>query len=72
MELLSDNATCVLVINSQYSTDLFMQRCLRELWLLLALSNIQLVVRSVGGCAIGLEIRLADFTLALLVPSLNL
>ena len=36
VELLSDNATCVSVINSQYSTNPFMQQCLRELWLLLA------------------------------------
>ena len=50
VELLSDNATCVSVINSQYSTNAFMQRCLRELWLFLALRNIQLVVRAVHGC----------------------
>ena len=50
VELLSDNSTCVSVINSQYSTNLFMQQCLRELWLLLALFNIQLVVRHVRGC----------------------
>ena len=49
VELLSDNTTCVSVINSQYSTNLFLQRCLRELWLLLALFNIQLLVRSVRG-----------------------
>ena len=49
VELLSDNTTCVAVINSQYSTNVFMQRCLRELWLQLALFNIQLVVRSVRG-----------------------
>ena len=34
VELLSDNATCVSVINSQSSSNVFMQRCLRELWLL--------------------------------------
>ena len=50
VELLSDNATCVSVINSQHSTNVFMQRCLRELWLLLALYNIKLLVRSVRGC----------------------
>ena len=49
VEPLSDNTTCVAVINSQYSTNVFMQRCLRELWLQLALFNIQLVVRSVRG-----------------------
>ena len=56
VELFSDNATCVAVINSQYSTYLFMQRYLRELWLFLALSNIQLVVRSVRGC-VGSRLR---------------
>ena len=50
VELLTDNATCVSVINSQHSSKVFMQRCLRELWLLLALHNIQLSVRSVRGC----------------------
>ena len=50
VELLTDNATCVSVINSQHSSNVFMQRCLRELWLLLALHNIQLSVRSVRGC----------------------
>ena len=44
------NAAWVSVINSQYSSNRFMQRCLRELWLLLALFNIQLIVRSVPGC----------------------
>ena len=50
VELLSDNATCVSVINSQHSPNVFMQRCLWELWLLLALYNITLIVRSVRGC----------------------
>ena len=50
VELLSDNATCVSVINSQHSTNVFLQRCLRELWLLLALYNIKLLVRSVRRC----------------------
>ena len=50
VELLSDNATCVSVINSQHSSNVFMQRCLRELWLLLALYNIKLIVRSVRAC----------------------
>lgn len=50
VELLPDNTTCVSVINSQYSTNHFMQQCLQELWLLLALFNIQLVVRHVRGC----------------------
>ena len=50
VELLSDNATCVPVISSQHSRNVFMQRCLRELWLLLALHNIKLIVRSVRGC----------------------
>ena len=49
VELLSDNATCVSVINSQHSSNVFMQRCLRDLWLLLALYNIKLIVRSVCG-----------------------
>lgn len=47
VELLPDNTTCVSVINSQYSTNHFMQQCLQERLLLLALFNIQLVVR---GC----------------------
>ena len=42
--------SCVSVINSQHSPNVFMQRCLRELWLLLALYNITLIVRSVRGC----------------------
>ena len=46
----SNNATCMSVINSQHSRNVFMQRCLRELWLLLALHNIKLIVRSVRGC----------------------
>ena len=50
VELLSDNSTCVSVINLQCSTNLFMQQCLRELWLLLALFNIQLVVHHVRRC----------------------
>lgn len=50
VELLSDNATCVSVINSQHSPNVLMQRCLRELWLLLALYNITLIVRSVRRC----------------------
>ena len=50
VELLLDHSTCVSGINSQYSSNLFMQQCLRELWLLLALFNIQLVVRHVCGC----------------------
>ena len=50
VELLSDNSTCASVISSQYSSNRFMQRCLLELWLLLALFNIQLIVRSVPGC----------------------
>ena len=50
VELLSDNATCVSVINSQHSPNVFMQSCLREPWLLLALYNITLIVRSVRGC----------------------
>ena len=44
VELLSDNTSCVSVINSQHSPNVFMQRCLRELWLLLALYNITLIV----------------------------
>lgn len=50
VEFLSDNATCVSLINSQHSPNVFMQRCLRELWLLLAVYNIKLIVRSVRGC----------------------
>ena len=42
--------SCVSVINSQHSPNVFMLRCLRELWLLLALYNITLIVRSVRGC----------------------
>ena len=50
VELLSDNVTCVSIINSQHSPNVFMQRCLRELWLLLALYNIKLIVRPVRRC----------------------
>ena len=50
VELLSDNATCVSVINSESSSNVFMQRCLQELWLLLPLYNINLIVCSVCGC----------------------
>ena len=49
VELLSDNATCVSVMNSQHLPNVFMLRCLRELWLLLALYNIKLIVRPVRG-----------------------
>ena len=49
VELLSDNTTCVAVINNQRSSTYFMQRCVRELWLVLALHNINLVVSPVAG-----------------------
>ena len=61
VELLSDNTMCVSVINAQYSTNIFMQRCLRQLWLLLALFNIQLVVSSVSGCENWLADSLSRF-----------
>ena len=61
VELLSDNATCVSVINSQHLSNVFMQRCLRELWLLLASYNIKLIVCSVCGCDIWLAIYLSRF-----------
>lgn len=54
-------SSCVSLINSQYSTNLFMQQCLRELWLLLALFNIQLVVRHVRGCHNWLAASLSSF-----------
>ena len=49
VELLSDNTTCVAVINNQRSSTYFMQRCVRELWLVLALHNINLVVSPFAG-----------------------
>ena len=61
VELLSDNATFVSVINSQSSSNVFMQRCLRELWFLLALYNIKLIVRSGRGCDNWLADSLSSF-----------
>lgn len=49
VEILTDNQTSAYAINHQRSTDAFIQRCLRELWLLLALHNIRLVARHIPG-----------------------
>lgn len=51
LELLVDNEATVHAINNQRSKDLFMQNCLRELWLCLAINNINLRARYVEGSA---------------------
>ena len=51
LELLVDNEATVHAINNQRSKDIFMQNCLRELWLCLALNNINLRARYVEGHA---------------------
>lgn len=40
VEILTDNQVSVYAQNNQWSSDHFMQYCLREIWLLLALNNI--------------------------------
>ena len=40
VEILTDNQVSVYALNNQRSSDHFMQCCLREIWLLLALNNI--------------------------------
>ena len=49
VEIMVDNAATVHAINNQRSKDPFMQDCLRELWLYLALHNINLLARPVEG-----------------------
>ena len=49
VEILTDNQTSAYAINRQRSTDTFMQRCIRELWLYLALHNIHLFARHIPG-----------------------
>jgi len=48
LELASDNTMCVSVINNHRSSNLFVQRCLRELWTVLSLFNITLTARYVA------------------------
>lgn len=45
IELYSDNAICIAVINNKSAINVRMQRCLRELWLYLSNYNIPLVVQ---------------------------
>ena len=47
VEIMVDNEATVHAINNQRSKDPFMQNCLRELWLYLALNNINLLARPV-------------------------
>lgn len=47
VEILTDNQVSVYAQNNQWSSDHFMQYCLREIWLLLALKNIHLVARHI-------------------------
>ena len=49
IEILVDNEATIHAINNQRSKDLFMQNCLQELWLFLALNNINLLARLVEG-----------------------
>lgn len=51
VEILTDKQVSVYALNNQRSSDTFMQRCLRELWLLLALNNIHLTARHISGQA---------------------
>ena len=64
VELLTDNSSCVYAINSRRSSDLFMQRCLRELWLCLALNNIHLTARHISTHANTLADALSRFHLS--------
>ena len=47
--ILTDNQVSVFALNNQRSSNIFMQRCLRELWLLLSLNNIRLSARHISG-----------------------
>ena len=49
VEILTDNQVSVYALNNQRSSDNFMQCCLREIWLLLALNNIHLFARHICG-----------------------
>ena len=49
IEILTDNKVSVYALNYQRSSDHFMQCCLREIWLLLALNNIHLFARHICG-----------------------
>ena len=51
LEILTDNQSSAHALNYQRSTDSFMQCCIRELWLLLALHNIHLIARHIPGKA---------------------
>ena len=51
LEILTDNQSSAHALNHQRSTDSFMQCCIRELWLLLALHNIHLIARHIPGKA---------------------
>jgi len=51
VEILTDNQVSVHALNNQRFSDPFMQRCLRELWLLLALNNIHLTACHISGKA---------------------
>ena len=46
VEILTDSQVSVYALNHQRASDNFMQCCLREIWLLLALNNIHLVARA--------------------------
>ena len=48
-EILTDNQVSVYALNNQRSSDHFMQCCLREIWLVLALNNIHLIARHICG-----------------------
>ena len=49
VEILTDNQVSVYALNNQRSSDNFMQCCLRQIWLLLALNNIHLFARHICG-----------------------
>ena len=44
VELYSDNTACIAAINNNSSSNVHMQCCLRNLWLILSIHNISLVV----------------------------
>ena len=52
-----DNQACVEMINSMRSRNIFLQACLRELWLTLAVNNIMLKAAHIPGR----ENTLADY-----------
>lgn len=64
VEILTDNQVCVYALNNQPSSDHFMQCCLREIWLLLALNNIHLVARHICGQSNVLADSLSHYHLA--------